>query len=150
MRTRSLALLFCAAASAALAQSEPLAKPPVSVTEETLREIIPGSTYSGRHDSGMPFSEYHLPDGRIFGHNANDPVRDGCWAIKGDSVCYSYERGVAPGIFCWRYFKRADGAYRILLPSSGTLGTANREIGNPRNHSDNGQPWDCAAQISRR
>ncbi len=147
------AMVLCAAPGAA-AQTEPrplpLPRPPVPLNEQQLRDEVPGNTFSGRHDSGMEFSEYHAPDGRIFGHNGDDPVRDGCWAIKGDSVCYSYERGVAPGVFCWRYFRRDDGRYRILLPRSGTLGTALRETGNPRSHSDNGQPWDCAPQVSRR
>jgi hypothetical protein len=116
--------------------------------DELLREV-PGNTLSGSHDNGMPYSEFHSPDGRILGHNNFEPVRDGCWAIKEDSICYSYETGVAPGLFCWRFF-RAGSGFRILLPRTGTRGSAFLENGNPRNHSDDGKPWSCQSVTSMR
>jgi len=117
---------------------------------DELRELVTGNTIYGEHDNGMPYSEFHSPDGRIFGHNNNDPVKDGCWQIRGDNVCYSYEGGAVQGLFCWRIFKVAEGRYRILLPRTGTLGTAFVAKGNPHNFSDNGKPWTCQALLSQR
>ena len=147
-----LAVAFPALAQdAAPDASQPL--PPseevTPVTGEELRAEVPGGTLTGRHDNGMPYSEYHSPDGRIFGHNNYEPVRDGCWAIRGDSICYSYESGQAPGLFCWRFF-RSKAGFRILLPESGTRGTATLERGNPENFSDGGKPWTCQSLMSMR
>jgi hypothetical protein len=120
---------------------------PRALTGEELKSEITGNTLTGRHASGMPYSEYHSPDGRIYGHNNHVPVRDGCWVIRADEVCYTYEKGPAPGVFCWRFF-RAPGGYTILLPSTGTVGTAKLETGNPYRHDDGGEPWSCDALLS--
>lgn len=118
------------------------------VTGDELQREITGNTLTGRHASGMPYSEYHAPDGRIYGHNNNVPVRDGCWVIRKDQVCYTYEKGPAPGVFCWDFF-RAQNGYTILLPVTGTVGTARLEPGNPRNWDNGGEPWSCEALLSR-
>lgn len=117
------------------------------VTGDDLQREITGNTLSGRHASGMQFSEYHSPDGRIYGHNNHVAVRDGCWVIRKDEVCYTYEKGPAPGVFCWQFF-RAPGGYTIFLPATGTVGTAKLERGNPLKHSDGGDPWSCEALLS--
>lgn len=122
---------------------------PRRLTGEDLRREVTGNTLSGRHSSGMPYSEYHAPDGRVFGHNNHEPVQFGCWAIKDDEICYRYEGGNIPGVFCWRFF-RAQGGFTIYLPRSGTVGTAKLEPGNPHSHSDNGRAWGCDALLSMR
>lgn len=128
---------------------QPMPGPLVRVRGAALAREITGNTLSGRHASGMPYSEFHSPDGRIYGHNNNVPVRDGCWVVREDDVCYTYEKGPAPGVFCWQFF-RAEGGYTILLPNTGTVGTAKLEPGNPYKHDDGGKPWSCDALLSRR
>lgn len=117
------------------------------VTGDELQREITGNTLTGRHASGMPYSEFHAPDGRIYGHNNNVPVRDGCWVVRRDEVCYTYEKGPAPGVFCWEFF-RAQNGYTILLPTTGTIGTARLEQGNPHQHNNGGEPWSCDALLS--
>lgn len=146
----AVALWLSGAGLAAGAEDQPREAPaPRQVTGEELRREVTGNTLSGRHSSGMPYSEYHAPDGRVFGHNNHEPVQFGCWAIKGDEICYRYEGGNIPGVFCWKFF-RAQGGYTIYLPESGTVGTAKLEHGNPRNHTDQGKPWGCDALLSMR
>ncbi len=158
MKILALAIaLCCAGAFSEVAYAQDQLFPPTrsaqtgnALNGDELRELVTGNTISGQHDNGMPYSEYHSPDGRIFGHNNFDPVKDGCWQVRGDSVCYSYESGQAPGLFCWRFFKMADGNYRILLPRTGTSGSAIVAKGNPEHHTDNGKPWTCQALLSQR
>lgn len=151
-RALGLALLVLAATPLTAAedparQDMPPALQPVTGAE--LQREITGNTLTGRHASGMPYSEYHSPDGRIYGHNNHVPVRDGCWVVRQDEVCYTYEKGPAPGVFCWRFF-RAQGGYTILLPDTGTVGTAKPEPGNPHKFNDGGEPWSCDALLSFR
>ena len=117
------------------------------VTGDELQREITGNTLTGRHASGMPYSEFHSPDGRIYGHNNNVAVRDGCWVVRRDEICYTYEKGPAPGVFCWEFY-RAQNGYTILLPVTGTVGTAKLEEGNPRNWDNGGEPWSCDALLS--
>ena len=151
IRIACLAALL--SSSVALAAEDPLQQempaPLKQVTGDDLQREVPGNTLSGRHASGMTYSEFHSPDGRIYGHNNNVPVRDGCWVIRRDEVCYTYEKGPAPGVFCWRFY-RAPGGYTIYLPTTGTVGTAKLEAGNPYKHDDGGDPWSCEALLSMR
>lgn len=147
-------LLLLAMTSPLAAQStEEALKQPLPTVErvvgDELQREITGNTLTGRHASGMPYSEFHSPDGRIYGHNNNVPVRDGCWVIRGDEVCYTYEKGPAPGVFCWQFF-RAQSGYTILLPTTGTVGTAKLENGNPYKWSNGGEPWTCEALLSQK
>lgn len=147
-----LALFLCLAAAGVGAQTkEDAARQPmptvVRVTGDQLQREVTGQTLTGRHASGMPYSEFHSPDGRIYGHNNNVPVRDGCWVVRGDDICYTYEKGPAPGVFCWQFF-RAEGGYTILLPNTGTIGTAKLEAGNPHGWNNGGEPWSCEALLS--
>lgn len=143
-------LLMCLLAAPALSnEDQPLGSIPHQLSGEELAREITGNTLTGIHSSGMPYSEYHAPDGRIYGQNNNVSVRDGCWAVRRDEVCYSYEQGPATGIFCWRFY-RTQGGYTIFLPATGTVGTAKFEQGNPHNHSDGGKPWSCNALLSMR
>lgn len=151
MRSSFAALFLMVSAPALCAEDSGGAKNPsglVQVTGEDLQKEITGNTLTGRHATGMPYSEFHAPDGRIFGHNNHVPVRDGCWVVRNDEVCYTYEKGPSPGIFCWRFF-RAPGGYTIYLPRSGTVGTAKLETGNPMKFDDGGQTWSCDALLSR-
>jgi hypothetical protein len=115
-----------------------------------LRRMISGNTMTGRHDvTGMPYSEYHLPDGRVFGHNNWDPVDQGCWDVRDNMICYYYAGGKVKGEFCWRFRQVTATGFRLELPATGTLATGILARGNPYNFSDNGKPWVCEPLMSR-
>lgn len=138
-----LLLVFAALSGAAPAFAQ-------AVTGGELQAEIAGNTLTGFHDSGMSFTEYHAPDGPVFGYNGGEPVQDGCWRVRGDAICYEYGRGRITGSFCWRFHRAGMIGYRIAHLSSATHGIARLEAGNPKNLSDNGLRCDCADQISRR
>lgn len=142
MKSLIFLVLLALGGVAQAAEDTPLPPVPRQVTGEELRREVSGTTISGRHASGMAFSEYHAPDGRVLGHNNHEPVKHGCWRIVKDEVCYTYEGGRINGLFCWKFF-RAQGGYTIYLEDSGTVGTAKSEAGNPYNWSDEGKSWDC-------
>jgi hypothetical protein len=121
------------------------------VTGPSLRSEIAGNTLSGFNTSGVVFSEFHAPDGRLFGHNNGEPVVDGCWDLKDDAVCYYYSaRRRGNGTFCWRYDRAGADGYRIASVETPVTGIARLEPGNPHGHSDRGQPWVCEGLVSER
>jgi hypothetical protein len=138
-------LATCAAASAQDATSWG------DVGGGDLRAVLSGNTVTGQHDDGMPYSEYHAPDGRVFGHNNREAVDQGCWDIRGDQVCYYYAGGSIQGEFCWEFRKITDQGYRLKLMNrpSRTEATGLVQRGNPHAHSDNGKPWHCEPLQSR-
>ncbi len=115
-----------------------------------LREEISGHTLSGMHTGGVVFSEYHAPDGRVFGYNNGEPVVEGCWDIRRDAVCYYYARGSISGTFCWRMARAGSAGYRIRSVETRAHGVARLDPGNPQGHSDGGRPWTCEPLMSRR
>lgn len=131
----------------ALALAGPAAAEPV--VGQVLRSEIAGNTLSGYNTSGVVFSEYHAPDGRILGHNNGEAVVEGCWDVKDDAVCYYYAAWRRRNAtFCWRYDRAGAGGYRITSVDSRATGVARLEAGNPHNHSDRGQPWACEGLVS--
>ena len=142
MRPLSLAaaILLGAAAPAAAERLGP----------DQLREEIAGNTLSGFNTSGVVFSEYHAPDGRVFGHNNGVAVVDGCWAIKGDAVCYYYNgQKPLPVAFCWHYDRAGPDGYKLTSADNRVTGAARLAQGNPRGHSEAGQAWVCEGLVSR-
>ena len=129
---------LCATLASAVA--EPL-------SGDQLRAEVAGNTLTGFNTSGVVFSEFHAPDGRILGHNNSEIVEDGCWQIKNDAVCYYYARGTRPGVFCWR-FERAGPGYKISSTESAVTGVVRMEPNNLRGHSDGGKPWACEGLTS--
>ena len=115
-----------------------------------LRAEISGSTLSGYNTSGVVFSEYHAPDGRILGHNNGEPVIEGCWDIRDDGICYYYARSRRPGTYCWRYGRAGAQGYRLRSFDGAVTGLARLDKGNPRGHSDGGHPWTCEGLVSGR
>jgi hypothetical protein len=114
-----------------------------------LRAVLSGNTVTGRHDDGMPYSEWHAPDGRVFGHNNRDPVEEGCWDIRGNQVCYYYAEGRIKGEFCWEFRKVTDSGFRLRSVNTGMQASGVLQRGNPHAHSDNGKPWACEPLQSR-
>jgi hypothetical protein len=115
------------------------------MTGPEIRSLLSGNTVTGRYADGGSFSEWHLPDGRVHGHNSRDPVDQGCWDIRGDRVCYYYAGGAIRGEFCWEYRKISETGVRLrqmspLVPDP-AIGVVQK--GNPHGHSDNGKPWVC-------
>ena len=119
------------------------------VPASSLRAEIAGNTLSGFNTSGVVFSEFHSPDGRLLGHNNGTPVVEGCWDIRDDAICYYYAawRG-RDATFCWRYDRAGPDGYRITSVGSQVTGVARLESGNPHGHTDRGQPWVCEGLIS--
>jgi hypothetical protein len=110
-----------------------------------IRALLSGNTVTGRYADGASFSEWHLPDGRVFGHNARDPVDQGCWDIRGDRVCYYYSGGLNRGEFCWEYRRIGEAGVRLrqMSPSVPSPAIGVVQKGNPHGHTDNGTPWAC-------
>ena len=108
-----------------------------------LRQLISDSTVTGRHDTGMPYSEWHAPDGRVLGHNNRVANDNACWDIKDNAVCYYYNGGVSKGVFCWAFSRVSETGYRLRSVESGITATGLWQAGNPHDHSDNGKPWSC-------
>jgi hypothetical protein len=121
---------------------------------EELRALLSDATLTGNHDNGMPYSEWHAPDGRVYGHNNRRAVDRGCWDIKGDQVCYYYSdtaEGRKPRVFCWEFRKVTVTGYRLKLMNerNGIEATGIWQRGNPHGHTDNGKPWSCEPLQSR-
>lgn len=116
---------------------------------QALRDEISGHTLSGIHTGGVAFTEYHSPDGRVFGFNNGEPVVDGCWDVRRDAVCYYYAQGSIRGTFCWRMSRAGPDGYRIRSVETRAHGVARLERGNPQNHDDGGRAWTCEPLLSR-
>jgi hypothetical protein len=108
-----------------------------------LRAMISGATVTGRHDTGMPYSEWHAPSGQVYGHNNHDPNDEACWDIRGDAVCYYYAGGANRGTFCWTFRRVSENGYRLRSVENGVQASGIRQAGNPYNFTDNGKPWSC-------
>ena len=110
-----------------------------------LRELMTDNTVTGRYDNGESYSEYHAPDGRVFGHNNREPNENACWDLRQDMVCYYYAKGRAKGEFCWAIEALpAQGIRaRLLKDNSQRTIIGIVQAGNPHGHSDNGKPWSC-------
>ena len=151
----SLGLLFLLLAAPAVAQTRGATNDGQhgeSIAGEALRREVSGSTIAGFHfRTFMRFSEYHAPDGHIYGHNGGVPVDKGCWDVKDDEVCYYYEGDTLPqGTWCWTFHRLAKaGQYRLEHRDTGGLALGVREEGNPRNWGDNGKPWQCSGLVSQ-
>lgn len=138
-------LAGAALASAMLAGSPAGAQ---TLTGSELRAEISGNTLSGYNNSGVVFSEYHVPDGRVFGHNNGEMVFEGCWDIKNDAICYYYAKSRRPGTYCWRHDRAGSNGYRIRSTENAVTGVARLVSGNPYNHTDGGRAWVCEGLVS--
>jgi hypothetical protein len=117
---------------------------------EDLRELISDNTVTGRHDTGMPYSEWHAPDGQVYGHNNHVSNEEACWDIKGDAVCYYYAGGAARGTFCWTFRKISENGFRLQSVESGLGAAGLLQKGNHYNFGDNGKPWKCEPLSSQK
>ncbi len=138
-------LTFAAALPLAAQETGQKARPTRSLFEQ-----FAGNTVTGHNTSGVNFSEYHSPDGRIFGYNSGEPAIDACWRTNGpDTICYYYGKGERiVGEFCWRFDPVGDVGYKIRSTNSRTTGIARVEPGNPHGWTDQGQSWTCDRLMS--
>ena len=112
-----------------------------------LYEQLAGNTITGYTSEGVKFTEYHSPDGRIFGFNNGRPASDACWRTAGPNiVCYYYDRSRnTRRELCWRFEPVADIGFKIYFLDRPVTGALRLEKGNPYNLSDQGQAWTCDA-----
>jgi hypothetical protein len=120
-----------------------------NLTSEELLSEITGNTLTGYHSGGVKFTEYHSPDGKIFGFNNGEAVEGGCWRVRDDSVCYYYPKGTITGDFCWRYGRAGADGYRIEHTQSESQGFVRLKKGNSDNLTDMGKTWTCDALLSQ-
>ena len=146
MRSYGHALVLLLACTSGLGASEESK----TVPGAELRQIISDNTVTGRHDTGMPYSEWHAPDGRVLGHNNRVANENACWDVKDNAVCYYYNGGVSKGVFCWTFTRVSDVGFRLRSVESGINATGLWQDGNPYNHSDNGKPWSCEPLSSQK
>ena len=144
---KAFLLLPLIMASPVIAQDKELPKHP----SLSLYERFSGNTVTGYNTSGVKFTEFHSPDGRIFGYNSGEPAIDACWRTSGpDVVCYYYGKGhTIKGEFCWRFEPLGDLGYKIYSTDSPTIGMVKVEAGNPHELNDHGKSWTCDALMSK-
>lgn len=139
---------LAAAALALLALAHPAAAAE-KLSGEAIRRAFESNTVSGRYTNGGFFTEYHQADGRALGHNGWQPNRDACWITKENQVCYYYGPPRDRTVHCFTV-EESGRLYILRNVSNGQINAlATVELGNPRNHSDRGEPWYCDGLISR-
>ena len=115
-----------------------------------LRKILSGNTVWVIRQDLTKGDEYHLPDGRVFGHNGVEPIDNGCWDIVGNEVCYYYKDDYTKGrAHCWTFKRMGTDRFSLTATGTGFRGIGGMDIGNPRNFSDRGNPWVCRGLLSR-
>ena len=139
MRKVVLGAVFACAALATAAATDDRR----NLTGAELRALVSGHTVTGRHDTGMPYSEWHAPSGQVYGHNNHDPNDEACWDIRGDAVCYYYAGGQNRGTFCWTFRRVSATGYRLRSVENGVMASGVWEAGNRHGFDDNGKPWTC-------
>jgi hypothetical protein len=116
---------------------------------EAIERAFRGNTVSGRYTNGGFFTEYHDPDGRALGHNGWQPNTDACWITKPDRICYYYGPPSDRTVHCFTVEMSGD-LYVLRNIGNGMINALARvELGNPRDHGDNGTSWYCDGLISR-
>jgi len=119
------------------------------MSEEEIRRDVTGATISGRYTFGGFFTEYHAADGRVLGHNGWTRNTDACWTTKPNQICYSYGPADDRQTYCFTMERNGSSLTLRTAEENRLNGIAKLESGNPRNHSDGGNPWTCDAIISR-
>ena len=116
---------------------------------EAIERAFRGNTVSGRYTNGGFFTEYHDANGQALGHNGWQANTDACWITKPDRICYYYGPPSDRTVHCFSVEMSGD-LYVLRNSVNGMVNAlAKVELGNPRNHTDNGTPWYCDGLISR-
>ncbi|MGL4241409.1 MAG: hypothetical protein ACRCTI_09900 [Beijerinckiaceae bacterium] len=139
MRRALLAVALATAASLPAAAADDS-----RMTADEVRELLSGNTLTGRYNNGNPYSEFHTPEGIVYGHNNRKPVERGCWEMRGDEACYYYAEDRQRGPFCWSFRRIGVVGYQATLRDKEHIFIiAVLQKGNPHGHSHNGKPWSC-------
>jgi len=139
-----------AAALAILALCTGSARAVERLTGPEIRQLFEGNTVAGRYNNGLPFSEYHHPDGRATGHNRHVQNTDACWTTTPEAVCYYYGPLEQRRTYCFTV-ERSGTLYVLKTHRSGRLnGIATIQPGDPDKHVEKAPPWHCDGLISRR
>ncbi len=116
---------------------------------EAIRSAFEGNTVAGRYNNGLPFSEYHHPDGRALGHNRNVLNRDACWATTADAVCYYYGPRETRRTHCFTV-ERSGKLHVLRTLAEGRInGVASVEQGDPQGHAGTASHWTCDGLVAR-
>jgi hypothetical protein len=118
------------------------------MTEEEIRRDVANASISGRYTFGGFFTEFHLPDGRVLGHNGWTRNTDACWSTKPSQICYSYGPPDDRQTYCFTMERNGDNLTLRTAEEGRLNGIAKLEPGNPRNHTDGGVAWTCDAIVS--
>jgi hypothetical protein len=149
LTVRSFALLACLLTAPALHAQQAGGNSPHVMTEEEIRRDVTNGTISGRYTFGGFFTEYHAADGRVLGHNGWTKNSDACWTTKApNQICYSYGPSDDRQTYCFVMERNGDALTLRTAEENRLNGVAKLETGNPRNHSDGGNPWTCDAIVS--
>lgn len=104
------ALLACASASAALAQS--------SLGAEAFDQFTQGKTLY-YFSNGQPYGvEQYLPNRRVIWSFLDGQCQYGSWYENGPQICFEYEE--SPGPQCWQFF--LEGGQLRAVFEDGTEG----------------------------
>jgi len=141
MRLRAIAVLaLCVSATSAFAVEQ--------LTGPEIRKLFEGNTVAGRYNNGLPFSEYHHPDGRATGHNRHVQNTDACWTTTDEAVCYYYGPFETRRTYCFTV-ERSGSLYVLKTHRSGRInGIATIQPGDPEKHADKAPAWHCDGLIS--
>lgn len=137
----ALALLaLCVSATHAVAVEQ--------LTGQEIRKLFEGNTVAGRYNNGLPFSEYHHPDGRATGHNRQVQNTDACWTTTDEAVCYYYGPFESRRTYCFTV-ERSGSLYVLKTHRTGRInGIATIQPGDPEKHADKAPAWHCDGLIS--
>jgi hypothetical protein len=146
----AVGVIFFAVASPAFAQDTAANDPPAAtMSEEEIRRDVTNATISGRYTFGGFFTEYHAADGRVLGHNGWTKNTDACWTTKApNQICYSYGASDDRQTYCFVMERSGDALTLRTAEENRLNGVAKLEKGNPRDHSDGGNPWTCDSIVS--
>jgi len=116
---------------------------------EAIKQAFEGNTVSGRYTNGGFFTEFHGTDGRALGNNGWQQNKDACWITREDQVCYYYGAQPNRTVHCFTV-ELSDRLYILRNTTNNQINAlATIEPGNPRGHTDNGEPWYCDGLISK-
>ncbi|CAN7602490.1 hypothetical protein LJR090_005197 [Bosea sp. LjRoot90] len=142
MRASTAAILLglCACVTSAAAVER--------LTGQEIRKLFEGNTVAGRYNNGLPFSEYHHPDGRATGHNRHVTNTDACWTTTDDAACYYYGPHETRRTYCFAV-ERSGTLYVLKTYRTGRInGIATIQSGDPEKHVDKAPSWHCDGLIS--
>jgi hypothetical protein len=130
-------------AGASLAQEEARRPDGERITDPaTIDRLLKDQTLYGRYTSGLPWAEYHAPDGRT-AYRQDNCIYPGHWRVEADVVCFRYDAFNQGQPSCFRLYKHGDRLDFYQQDFGGTWHlnafTVDRRQGNPEHMPVEGQ-----------